>query len=73
MTTAQITILAVILLASCDRPITDGDVVAKIDGVTNGVTTYTARFSADDGFVDKEFVAPSGLYNIGDTIHFVKR
>ena len=35
MTTAQITILAVILLASCDRPIKDEDVLAKKDGFKN--------------------------------------
>ena len=67
-----ITILVIILLASCNYPPKEGDIVKSIrvcpDNIS--ISLYTC---ASTKSLEHEFIAPTGLYNIGDTIHFVKR
>lgn len=69
-------ILLVISFVSCQNRITvDGDIVVKVEKwsdtkslyYTNGLTTHAPQ--------DNElpsFIAPIGLYNVRDTIHFSK-
>ena len=76
-----LTILAIILLASCRPPpsecIHDGDIIISIASTNNDEIEYTARHlilgSAIMSYVDNTFYAPVGTYTLGDPIHFVKR
>lgn len=70
-----ITILAVILLVSCSGSgpsLYEGDQIININ-IDSIETIYTARHNNVNTYFESKFSAPRGLYNIGDTIHFVKR
>ena len=72
-----ITILAIILLASCrdtgeSNYLHDGDVITEKQS-TIVEAIYTSVHSNQTTYQANYFVAPSGLYNVGDTIHFIKR
>ena len=65
-------ILAIILLASCGTDTKDMSIVISISEYSiKGEAVYKTNNS--DNFRYGSFIAPIGLYNIGDTIHFVKR
>lgn len=68
-----ITIILVSVLTSCSaKGIYDGDVVIEIN-TTEAATKYTSRHCFGRVYFDNTFNAPTGLYKVGDTIHFVNK